>query len=246
MNKKNILLISLIIVAIASLYYYNHKKEPPRPVIKHDEIIKEITTKLPEIDYQEEIKKIKNQYNNNDVVGVLTIENTNFYEIVMQSTDNDYYLEHNVYHKENWRGQTFLDYRVNINNDKKLIIYGHNSPKYTLTFKIFENYYDKNYIKDHKYLYLQTDITKKVYEIFSVYVEKEDWTYYNKMNFKDDEEYFKHIQELKENSFYDTGVNIDKDDEILIIQTCSTHKDYEKYENKFLLVIAKRIQEFDK
>ena len=32
-----------------------------------------------------------------------------------------------------------------------------------------------------------------------------------------------------------------KNDKILIIQTCSTKKEYSNYENKFLLIIAKRV-----
>ena len=40
-------------------------------------------------------------------------------------------------------------------------------------------------------------------------------------------------------------VNIDdlklKDDEILILQTCSTHKDYHNYQKKYLLIILRRV-----
>lgn len=239
--------IILIVLLAFNIYqkYIEKNQETTKPIIKHEEVIEEIKEEIPEVNYEEELNKIKKQYNNNDIVGVLTIENTNFFEIVMQSNDNDYYLEHTVYHKADWRGQTFLDYRVNVNDSKKLIIYGHNAERHKLPFKIFENYYDKNYIKEHKYLYLQTDKTIKVYEIFSVHIEVKDWSYYNKMTFYSDEEYYNHIKMLKDRSFYDTGVNITKDDEILIIQTCATHKDYKEYENKFLLIIGKRVQKFD-
>lgn len=251
MRKKIInLIIIVIFIALIFLLGFNIyqkylKPEEIKPVIKHEDVIEEIKEEIPEINYEEELNKLKQEYNNNDIVGVLSIENTSFNEIVMQYTDNDYYLEHTVYHVSDWRGQTFLDYRVDINNSKKLIIYGHNSPNYILPFKVFENYYDSNYIKEHKYLYLQTDKGINVYEIFSVYIEVKDWSYYNKMKFINDDEYYNHILKLKNNSFYDTGVEISEDDEILIIQTCSTHKDYTQYENKFLLIIGKRIEEFD-
>ena len=206
-------------------------------VTTHENIVEKIL----ETNYEEELNKIRKEYSNNDIVGVLSIENTAFNEIVMQSTDNDYYLEHTVYHNYDWRGQTFLDYRVNINNSKKLIIYGHNSNYYNLPFEVFENYYNSDYLSEHKYLYLQTNEGINVYEIFSVYVEVDDWSYYSKMKFNNEEEYYKHILEFKNKSLYDTGVEINKDDEILIIQTCSTHKDYINYENKFLLVMGKKI-----
>lgn len=246
-RKYTKIIILLIIVVLVSLFslswdiYQNNYKKETKPVIKHEDIVEEITNEDITIDYQKELNELKKQYNNDDIVGILTIENTSFNEIVMQSSDNDYYLEHTVYHEENWRGQTFLDYRVDINDSKKIIIYGHNSPNYSLPFEIFENYYDSNYIKEHRYLYLQTDKELKVYEIFSVYVEVEDWGYYNEMSFINESEYYNHILELKNNSFYNTGIDITKDDEILIIQTCSTHRDYINYENKFLLIIGKKV-----
>lgn len=234
-----ILILILISFLVKDIYQINISFKE-KTIIKHKDIIKEI--KEEQINYEEKLNKLKQQYNNNDIVGVLTIENTSFNELVVQYTDNDYYLEHNIYHKSNWRGQTFLDYRVDINNSRKLIIYGHNSPNYSLPFEIFENYYDSNYIKEHRYLYLQTDKELKVYEIFSVYIEVSDWSYYNKVKFVNDDSYYEHILKLKNNSFYDTGIDINKDDEILIIQTCSTHKEYDNYSNKFLLVIGKRVE----
>lgn len=251
MNRKNVIRISIFILlifitAFTSFYIYQKKENNKdiTPVIKHEDIISEIET--PSINYEEELNKLKQEYNNDDIVGTLSIENTSFNEIVMQYSDNNYYLEHTVYHNYDWRGQTFLDYRLDINNSKKLIIYGHNSNNYDLPFKIFENYYNSDYLKEHKYLYLQTDKELKIYEIFTVYVEVKDWSYYSKINFNNDEEYLKHITNFKNKSFYDTGVDITSEDEILIIQTCSYHNDYADYENKFLLVMGKRIEKFDK
>ena len=236
--------IFLITFVIFNIYQGKLNNRIPNHIVTHENVIEEIET--PTIDYKEELNKLKEEYNNDDIVGVLSLENTTFSEIVMQYSDNDYYLEHTVYHKYNWRGQTFLDYRLDINDSKKLIIYGHNSPNYILPFKVFENYYDSNYLSDHKYMYLQTDKEVKVYEIFSVYIEVSDWEYYSKVNFNTENEYFRHISDFKNKSFYDTGVEITKYDEILIIQTCSTHKDYTNYENKFLLVMGKRVEQFDK
>ena len=67
-------------------------------------------------------------------------------------------------------------------------------------------------------------------------------TYSAKTDFSTDEEYLKHIQTLKSRSMYDTGVSISKSDETIILQTCSTHKDYSNYSKKYLLIVAKRIK----
>ncbi len=240
-NKHYIIIILLVmlIVSILTFYIYKYNNTLKSKIINSNTI--EVDYEINKIDYEEELNKVRNKYNNNDIVGILSNSDDTLNEIVMQSTDNDYYLEHTVYHESNWRGQTFLDYRNDINNSDKLIIYGHNSNYYNLPFKVLENYYNKSYYDENKYLYLQTNLNKYKYEIFSVYVEVSDWDYYNKMKFNTKDEYYNHILKLKNKSMYDTNVLVNEDDKILIIQTCSTKKEYSNYENKFLLIIAKRV-----
>lgn len=240
-NKHYIIIILLVmlIVSILTFNIYKYNNTLKNKTINSNTI--EVNYEINKIDYEEELNKVRNKYNNNDIVGILSNSDDTLNEIVMQSTDNDYYLEHTVYHESNWRGQTFLDYRNDINNSDKLIIYGHNSNYYNLPFKVLENYYNKSYYDENKYLYLQTNLNKYKYEIFSVYVEVSDWDYYNKMKFNTKDEYYNHILKLKNKSMYDTNVLVNKDDKILIIQTCSTKKEYSNYENKFLLIIAKRV-----
>lgn len=240
-NKHYIIIILLVmlIVSILTFNIYKYNNTLKNKIINSNVI--EVNHEINKINYEEELNKVRNKYNNNDIVGILSNSLDTLNEIVMQSTDNDYYLEHTIYHEYNWRGQTFLDYRNDINNSDKLIIYGHNSNYYNLPFKVLENYYNKSYYDENKYLYLQTDLNKYKYEIFSVYVEVSDWEYYNKMKFNTKNEYYNHILKLKNKSMYDTNVSVNEDDKILIIQTCSTKKEYSNYENKFLLIIAKRV-----
>ena len=192
------------------------------------------------INYSEIITKVRDEYNNDDIKGILEIENADYIVPVLQGKDNDYYLNHDAYGKHNYMGSIYLDYRVNIDSSKKLLIYGHNSSNIDMPFKILEEFYDKDYYDNHKYVDLTTSTTKKRYEIFSVYVEPTDYSYMN-INFNNDDEYFDHLKKLKSKSMYDTGINISKDDEILILQTCSTNKDYRNYQKKYLLIILRRV-----
>ena len=239
-NKHYIIIILLVMLIVSILTFNIYNNNTLKNKIINSNVI-EVNHEINKINYEEELNKVRSKYNNNDIVGILSNSDDTLNEIVMQSTDNDYYLEHTVYHESNWRGQTFLDYRNDINNSDKLIIYGHNSNYYNLPFKVLENYYNKSYYDENKYLYLQTNLNKYKYEIFSVYVEVSDWDYYNKMKFNTKDEYYNHILKLKNKSMYDTNVLVNKDDKILIIQTCSTNKEYSNYENKFLLIIAKRV-----
>ena len=192
------------------------------------------------INYKEIIEKLRDEYNNDDVVGILEINNTDYVVPVMQGDDNDYYLDHTPNGENNFMGSIYLDYRIDIDSSKKLLIYGHNSSNVDMPFTILEEFYDKDYYDNHKYIEITTSTTKKKYEIFSVHVETSDFTYMN-INFDDEDDYFNHIKKLKSRSMYDTGVELSSDDEILILQTCSEHPDYRNYSKKFLLIILRRV-----
>lgn len=196
------------------------------------------TNEVKNIEYTK-VKELQEENANKDIKGYLTIPGTNISEPVLQGTDNEFYLSHGVNKKKNIIGSVYLDYRVKINEGRKNLIYSHNSSSLTVPFKKLEKYYDEDFYKSHQYIFLEDENSKQTYQIFSIFVETKDWSYmsvdYN------DEKWLKHLNNLKEKSWYDTGINVESDDEILILQTCSHHKNYKKYKNKYLLVIAKKI-----
>lgn len=240
-NKTALLIITLFILIITPIIYLQYTKINKYTIDK-DKIKEEETFKENDIvNYEEIINNLKKEYNNNDVVGILEINNTEYIVPIMQGEDNDYYLNHTPDGKKNYMGSIYLDFRVDIDKNKKLLIYGHNSSNIDMPFKILEEYYNQDYYKTHKYIEITTSKEKKKYEIFSVHIETEDFSYM-KTDFSTDEEHLKHIQTLKSRSMYDTGVSISKSDETIILQTCSTHKDYSNYSKKYLLIVAKRIK----
>lgn len=237
---KNIIIIILTsMLLFVSIYflmeYYN--------IDKYDKFIlneNEVPVLKEEI-YENQITSLKEKYNNDDIVGTISINDTDFNTVVLQGKDNDYYLNHLPDKTYNINGSIFLDYRVNIDNSDKLLIFGHSSPNYTLPIMIIENYNSKDYYNEHPYIYIST--TKKVrkYQIFSAYVEVSDWDYM-KIKYKSVEEKLAHYQKLKNKSFYETNVDVNENDNILIVQTCSNLKEYSKYSKKYMLVIAKEVE----
>ena len=236
-KKKTIIVVIITLLFITSITYLLYPKQNKNNI---DIGIERNNNIINKTDYQKEIDALKKEYNNDDVVGILSFDNTDYSAPIMQGEDNEYYLNHTPDKEDNYMGSIYLDYRVDIDNSKKLLIFGHNSSKVDMPFKILENYYDKNYYDDHKYIYVTTNNVKKKYEIFSVFVEYSDFTYMN-INFTNDTEYLKHLNKLKNKSMYDTNVDVSADDEILLLQTCSTHRDYAKYDKKYLLIIGKRV-----
>lgn len=188
----------------------------------------------------DKIKDLQDKYQNNDIKAILNIENEQLYYPVVQGKDNDYYLNHNYYKEVDKLGSIYLDYRSNIDNSKKNLIYGHSSTKQDIYFNILENYYDENYFSKHKYITLETETKIYKYEIFSVYVETSDFTYMN-MNFNTNEEWYSHLLKLQNKSLYDTNVILNEEDNILILQTCSNKYEYQKYSKKYLLIVSRRV-----
>ena len=131
-------------------------------------------------------------------------------------------------------GAIFLDYR-NEQNDKKLLIYGHNSKEKTAPFKELEKYLDKNFFTENPYIELTFQDQSYIYQIFSIMIVKEDEYRHTKLSFQKNE-YEEHLSWLKENSIYNTNINLTKKDRILILQTC-----YYEPENSYLLVNAKGV-----
>ncbi len=192
--------------------------------------------------HEAKIAMLKEAYDNEEVVGVVSVPGTSIDVVVVQHDDNEYYLTHNADNTEKVEGSVYLDYRVDINRGKKNIIYGHNgdNEKLNVPFSELEKYYDKSFYDSHQYITLEDEDGIGTYQIFSVYVEtgSKDYMY---MNFTD-EAWSEHVASLKNKSLYNTNVNVDASDELLILQTCSHKEEYQKYKDRYLLVIAKRVR----
>ena len=222
---------------------YNNMHHNIKYVLVDNEVteIKQPTKET--IDYKKIIDDLRVAYNNNDVIGKLTIEGTDIDEAIMQSSDNDFYLRHNEYGEYQQEGSIYADFRTNLDS-RKVLIFGHSSPNWQVPFNELERYYDKDFYNSHKYITITTENGQNTYLIFSVFVETSDFTY---MNLKiTNETYNKHLKKYKGNSLYDTGVQVLDNDEILILQTCSNKVEYSSYNKKYLLVISKKIKEEEK
>lgn len=220
---------SIIILSIISftIYKYNYKINTNHFIIINNQITsnKPNTTNI-------NIETLKRKYNNDDIVGYLEIPNV-LSTILLQTNNNNYYLNHDNYKKENKKGAIFLDYRVNI-RDNKLIVYGHSGEEKDLPFLALNNYQNENFYKKHNKIYLYTNDNIYTYKIFSSYIENNDFDYVNLKNFNG-LSWKQHLNKLKNKSKYDTDTNISNDSKIIILQTCSTNK---KEKNNYQLVIG--------
>lgn len=180
------------------------------------------------------IDQYRDYFNNEDIVGSLKIDGADIDVIVVQTNDNEYYLSHNEKKEKSKFGAIFMDYRNNI-NDKKLLIYGHNSTKSKPPFSNLMKYIKKSFYESHKYITLETKEGINQYIIFSIMINLKGNHRHTALDFNESQ-WAEHIKWMNENSIYDTGVNVSVDDKILTLQTC-----YYNPKNSYLIINAKKI-----
>ena len=165
------------------------------------------------------ITELRKKYNNQDIVAYVKIPGV-LGEPIVQTTDNEYYLHHDITKQDNIIGANFLDYRNNLDTDKKLLIYSHSDPEQTLPFVVLKYYNDEKFFNNHKYIYLIDSNKARKYEVFASYIETEDFDYVNLKSFGS-LTYGGHLNKLKAKSYVKSDVEVGEDSKVLILQTCS-------------------------
>ena len=237
-GKKVILGFIIVIIIVLNLYavYFmiernNDKKETLDMLevidnnvdIKKDEVNSDINDNktIETVDF--DLNNLKNI--NSDTVAYLKVESTNINYPVVKSNDNEYYLNHSFNKNKNQEGWIFLDYRNNINDlDNNTIIYGHNRLTGTM-FGTLKNLLNKSYQEStNHYIYLTTENNNYVFEVFSTYITSNE-SYYLKTTFEDDNEYLEFLNTLKTRSTYNFNIELNSDDKIITLSTCSGSND---------------------
>lgn len=229
-NKKFVVIILFLLIEGFCLQYFSNNNEELVPkeenkTVDWNFVVKQVDDKT--------IDNYRKDYNNQDIIGELVIANSNFKEIVVQTNNNEFYLDHSVDKTYNRLGSIFMDYR-NMVDDRKIIIYGHNSEDIYTEFNLLENYLNFDYYREHQDIYFKTINNNYHYKVFSVFIVINDYRYIN-LNFSDDE-YNKHLKYLKEQSVYDTYIDVNDNDEIIVLQTC-----YFQPKNSYLVVVGKKL-----
>lgn len=167
-----------------------------------------------EVNFDELLKK------NSDTVGWIKIDGTKVNYPVVQSDDNNYYLNHSFKKTSNIAGWVYADYRVDFKNfGKNTIIYGHNMNNKTMFGSVPSMLYD-GYLRNSKdkYIKISTPTCNTVWKVFSIYTVEPE-VYYLKTNFKT-EPYDQFLNKIKGRSIYNFGVDVNTNDKVLTLSTC--------------------------
>lgn len=194
---------------------------------------------------------------NKDIVGWLTIPDTNVDYPVMQTMDDEqYYLDRDFEKNYSANGSLILDTDSSIgtgtfvNNyadgtipSTNLIIHGHNM-KSGAMFGNLDLYRKQDYEKSHNIIQLSTLTEKREYEIVAVFLSQvymktqtDVFKYYQFFEAANQEEFDNFYNNIKELQLYDTGVSAKYGDQFITLSVCAYH-----VENGRLVVVGKRIR----
>lgn len=188
------------------------------------------------------LEEYKNLYNiNKRLIGWLKIDDTKIDYPVMQTTNNEYYLDHNINQQSDKNGALFLDKDCDVlAPSTNLIIYGHHMKNGNM-FGTLDQYSSEEYYKEHPVIRFDTIYEKGTYEIMYVFRSKiyneEDvvFKYYQFIDAVSEQEFESNMQEMAAMSLYDTGVTASYGDRLLTLSTC----DYYVDDGRFVVVAKK-------
>ncbi len=179
---------------------------------------------------------------NQRLIGWVKIDDTIIDYPVMQTVNNEYYLDHNFNQEEDRNGCIFMDYQCDvIKGCDNIILYGHHM-KSGKMFGTLNKYSKESYYEEHPTIQFDTIYEKGTYQVMYVFRSKvyseEDVTfkYYQFINAASEKEFHSAMNEMAALSLYDTGVTASYGDKLLTLSTC----DYQEKAGRFV-VVAKKI-----
>ncbi len=159
---------------------------------------------------------------NSETVGWIKVEGTSINYPVVQASDNEYYLNHAYDKSKNAAGWIFADYRNNMKDfDKNTIIYGHGRLNTTM-FGSLKNITTSNWYKNSNNYVVKfsTPYENTLWQVFAVYKIPTE-TYYLTTDFTNDKSYTEFLTTLKNRSLYNFNVDLNANDKIITLSTCS-------------------------
>lgn len=178
--------------------------------------VEEKDTKKPEIDF-EKLKEL-----NKDVIGWIRFEQPEIINYpVVQGKDNEEYLHKTFKGFDNTVGCIFMNaYNGKDFQDTHTIIYGHRMNNKTM-FHELEKYKEEKFWEKHpSFLIYTPDGRCAEYTIYAVAQVDETSDCYQ-YQFADEKEVEEFIKLTKKNAFYDTEIEVEKEDKILTLSTCT-------------------------
>lgn len=251
-NKRRLIVTFLSIVAAASLgylafytfYYQKNNVDYKQLADLKDENTGVKVHLTEEKDKPPILAKYKTLYEKNKrLIGWLKIDDTNIDYPIMQTVNNEYYLDHNYNQEYDKNGSLFLDKDCNAAfPNTNMIIYGHHMKSGNMFGNL--NYYSKeSYFKEHPQFQFDTIYEEGVYDVMYVfrsriYSEEEIvFKYYQFFDATSADEFYSYMDAMTNLSLYDTGVTASYGDKLITLSTCDSSEEDGRF-----VVVAKKVK----
>ena len=155
---------------------------------------------------------------NLDVKGWLIIPAADVDHVVVQGSDNEYYVHRNLYEEYQNSGTIFIDYRWNPEKSKNLLVYGHNMSNDTMLGQL-ECYLDLEVCRDYPYFWYVTPDEVYRCDIVSVYI-TDIYDNYAQTDFLSETDFLEFVDQIIYKSYYDFGLRPAAEDKLFSISTC--------------------------
>ena len=197
------------------------------------------------LDEKKILPELKDIYKmNKDLVAWLSIDDTTIdYPVVQRPKDNEFYLHHDFFRKDNENGQIILDAKCDpYTPSYNLVVSGHHMRNRSM-FGCMDDFKQQSYYENHKFVTFDTLMRRGTYVIFAAfysadYDEYEDGFRYNAdLRYKIDVDMW--LDEVEENNIYDTDIPVAFGDEFLTLTTC----DHSRRDDGRFVLICRRVRE---
>lgn len=160
---------------------------------------------------------------NSEAVGFLNIESIDVSYPVVQGKDNEKYLHRDFDLNKNKNGAIFADCKIDIEQDRKIILYGHNMKSGNMFAKLLKLSYNDNFVNCSDISFdIKGNPTK--WEIFAAfYTNSQNEKIYSR-DISSDNEFLEKIKENK-GKFKDVDI---KNKRVLMLSTC-TYKNIDRF-----------------
>ena len=189
------------------------------------------------------LKKYETLYKKNRrLVGWLSIPACDIDYPVMQTSNNEYYLDHNYNQDYDKNGSIFMDKDCTpaFPNDN-MIIYGHHM-KSGKMFGNLNRYAKQNFWEKNPNFTFDTIYETGTYAVMYVFrsrIYAQDeivFKYYQFIDASSADEFDSNMEEMADISLYDTGVTAQYGDKLITLSTCDSSEDAGRF-----VVVAKKI-----
>lgn len=252
-KTKKIIIISataVLVIACILVYVFVFGKEKEEPVTVEITTTAETTvpvteTEAPETTTEEPIPEyysglyLKAQEAhkiNSDVVGWIRVSNTNVDYAILQTEDNDFYMERDINKQYSRDGYIFMDFRDIFGEDEKehsdnLLIYGHNMANGSM-FNTLHRYKQSGFYQANPYIEVSSLYKDYQYKIYTCVLANgaagSDFEFWNYVNFPMEQtgnaeaEFNDFKSKVDSHSIFTTGVDLKFGDDILSLSTCNS------------------------